>query len=159
MVGEEVIDLLHQYRKSRSDLRKMYNALNDTEKDKEDKTVINSMIDDVTFIIDWIERGSNPDDYRGNNVKNAYHVSKLSNIDILPDITDQLENEPRKLTDEEKRIIQKLFNSWSDRERDCFIFYEVEKRSMAEIARLIGVSKSSVQQYIKRAREKINKII
>lgn len=137
---------------------KMINGLNDTDKDKEDRTIINGMINEVTFIIDWIEKGSNPDEYRGNDLKNAYHVSKLSNVDILPDITNQLDDEPRILTDEQKKIIRKLFNDWSDRERDCFIFHEVEKRSMAEISKLLDISKASVQTYIKRAKEKINKV-
>ncbi len=149
-----MIDLLHQYRRARGDLRKMH----EYSRVDEDKKAINSMIDDVTFIIDWIESGSNPEEYRGTNLKNAYHIKYLPSMEILPDITEQLtiEREPLQLTNEQKHIIRLLFDSWTDRERDCFILYMAENKSMNEISELLNISKASVQTYIKRAKEKVD---
>lgn len=50
-----MIEFLNQYKRSRKELNDMLSLLNDTGKDLEDKSLINSMIRDVTFIIDLIE--------------------------------------------------------------------------------------------------------
>lgn len=153
-----MIDLLHQYKHARKELRDMLDLLNDTVKDSEDKSTINSMINDVTFIIDWIESGSNPEEYRGTNIKNAYHMKYLPNMEILPDITGQLEveREALELTKEQRHIINLLLNTWTDRERDCFILYMADNKSMSEISEIIDISKASVQTYINRAKEKVD---
>lgn len=155
--GESMINLLNQYKNARRGLNDMLDLLEDTEKDIDDKSTINSMIRDVTFIIDWIESGSNPEELRGTNIKNAYHIKYLPNMEILPDITDQLkqERESLALTKEQKNIIYMLFDVWTDRERDCFILYVSENKSMGEVADELNLSKPSVQTYIKRAKEKV----
>ena len=155
--GESMISLLHQYKNARKELRDMLDLLNETEMDIDDKSTINSMIRDVTFIIDWIESGSNPDELRGTNIKNAYHIKYLPSMEILPDITNQLikEREPLELTQEQKRLVFMLFDAWSSRERDCFILHIAQGKSMGEVADELGISKSSVQTNIERAKEKI----
>lgn len=47
-----------------------------------------------------------------------------------------------------------LFDVWTDRERDCFLLYAAENKSMGEVAEALDISKASVQTYIKRAKEK-----
>ncbi len=155
-----MISLLHQYKNARKELRDMLDLLNETENDKEDKSLINSMIRDVTFIIDWIEKGSNPEELQGTNIKNAYHIKYLPSMEILPDITDQLkgEREPLNLTKEQKNVIYMLFDTWTDRERDCFILHIAEDKSMQEVADTLQISKSSVQMYINRAKEKVESV-
>lgn len=48
-----------------------------------------------------------------------------------------------------------LLDDLSKRERQCHQMYEDESLSMGKIASKLGLSKSSVQTYIKRAREKL----
>lgn len=81
-------------------------------------------------------------------------------MDTIPDITEQLEdnNVNKKhlfMTREEKVILADIFSSFSLRERQCYIFHVAEKKSMSEIAYELGVSKSMVQQSIRRAKNKV----
>ena len=156
-----MIVLLNQYKNARKELRDMLAMLADDKHDKEDKKLINSMIDSTTFIIDWIEKGGNPEEMRGVNIRQAYHIKHLSNMDILPDISEQIatEREQLYLTDEQKRIIVRVLESLSDRERDCFLLHEASGMSMSEVAENLGISKSSVQMYVRRAREKVKEVI
>jgi positive control factor len=69
-----------------------------------------------------------------------------------------LENEEEKqlyITKEEKIILADIFVSFSLRERQCYIMHVAQRRSMSDIANELGVSKSMVQQSIRRAKKKI----
>jgi len=153
-----MLELLIQYKRGRKELIDMVAKLGTSEQDKLDKETLNSMIRDMSFIIKWIEQGKNPEELRGIDIRKNYHIKYLSNMEILPDITEQIEREPPKLTDEQKQIIIKVIESLSDRERDCFILYATQGLSMSEIAGDLGISKSAVQRYIERAKIKINRI-
>lgn len=137
----------------------MLKTLGETEIDKEDKKLINSMINDVTFIIEWLELGKNPDEFRGINKRYAYDISYLSNMDIIPDITEQLEREKPRLTEKQQQQLIRIFDVLSDRERDCLLLHIGQDKSMQEVADELGISKSSVQMYVRRAREKINEVL
>lgn len=156
-----MITLLNQYKKARRGLSSMLKELEYTEQDKVDRSHINSMIDDTSFVIDWIEQGGNPEEMRGINIKSAYHLKYLSNMDILPDLTEELtkEREPLTMTDEQRKIILKLFDNLSDRERDCFLLHVARGMSMQEVADELGISKWTVRTYIDRAKEKAKEVI
>lgn len=151
-------DLLAEYKEARKGLQDMLKRLGYSERDNVDRTYINSMINSVTKIIEWLETGRNPYFQQGVDVKYAYDVTKLSNMDLLPDINEQIERKKPKLTNEQRQTIIKVFRNLSDRERDCFILHHGAMMSMAEIAKQLGISKGSVQMYLNRAREKIKEI-
>ena len=152
-------DLLVQYKKARRGINEMFKKLGNSERDKVDRTLLNSMYNELGWIIEWIETGSNPEELRGINKRYAYDISYLSNMDVLPDLTEQLERKPLELTDEQKEVLIKVFDRLSDRERDCFILHVTQGMSMQEIADELGISKGSVQMYVKRARGKIKELV
>jgi len=156
-----MITLLNQYKKARRGLTAMLDDLGYTERDKVDRTIINSMINDTSYVIEWIEKGGNPDEMRGINVKSAYHLKYMSNMDILPDLTEELakEREPLEMTDEQRKTILKLFDNLSDRERDCFLLHVAQNMSMQEVADELGISKWTVRTYIDRAKEKAKELV
>src|SRR5690625_7530930 len=151
-------DLRTEYKEARKGLRDMLKRIGDNERDNVDKTYINSMINSVTKIIEWLETGRNPYFQQGVDVEYAYDVTKLSNMDLLPDINEQIEREKPELTDEQRQTIIKVFRNLSDRERECFILHHGAMMSMAEIAKQLGIRKDSVQINVTRAREKIKEI-
>lgn len=153
-----MIQLLNEYKKSRKELKNMIAQLDDTFQDIEDKKLLNSMITSVTYIIDWIESGGDPLEMRGVNINSVYHIKYLPSMEIIPDITEQYEREPFTLTNEQKHMIACLFDSWSKRERDCFVMYVAEQKSMSEIAYVMGISKSAVQTNIDRAKIKVEEV-
>lgn len=152
-------DLLVQYKKSRRGINEMINNLGNNERDKMDRTYLNSMKNELSWIIEWIDSGSNPEELRGINTRYAYDISYLSNMDVLPDIVEQIERKPLELTKEQKTVLIKVFDALSDRERDCFILHTTQDVSMNEIANELKISKASVQSYINRAREKVKEVV
>ncbi|WP_068672291.1 sigma factor-like helix-turn-helix DNA-binding protein [Oceanobacillus sp. Castelsardo] len=151
-------ELLGEYKEERRDLGRMKNDL-----EPElfmDKKQINSMIDSMSFTIEWMETGRQPGLYRGIDKRNAYRLKQYEDMDIIPDINEELrkEREPFYLNASQKAKLINIFKSFSDRERQCYIMYEAENLSMKKIADRLGIKKRTVQQYIERAREKVEKV-
>lgn len=63
-----------------------------------------------------------------------------------------------KPTSEQQRIMVEGITSFSSRENQCYFMYTVEGMSFSRIAEELNISKSSVQRYIERAREKITSV-
>lgn len=120
----------------------------------------NSMIDSMTYSLEWMTTGRQPNTYRGMDEKSVYQKRSYENIDLIPDIAEQLEeNDINKkhlfMSREEKVILADILSSFSLRERQCYILHIGQKKSMSEIAYELGVSKSMVQQSIRRAKNKV----
>lgn len=149
--------LLDEYKQARQGLIDMLNRLGDSERDNEDRKIINSMIRDVEYIIKWLKLGYDPENPKGVNVKDAYNIERHENMDIFPDINEQIRNEREELFDitpEQRRTIIKVVNMLSDRERDCFLL-RIQGLTMQEIADELGISIWTARTYIDRANEKI----
>lgn len=155
-------EMIMQYKKHRSELVKKRNKLNKKDpQDKLDLKQYNSMIDEMDFVLHWLETGRDPNNYRGVDKKGIYQYQSFCSLDFIPDITEQLEEGPKQLrmTAEEKVILADIFASLSFRERQCFILHNASGLSMGRIAEEIGLKKRTVQQYIDRAKLKIKKKI
>ncbi|MFD1350160.1 sigma-70 family RNA polymerase sigma factor [Oceanobacillus caeni] len=149
-------ELLGEYKDGRRDLGRMKNDL-EPELYMDEKQ-INSMIDSMSFSIEWMETGRQPGLYRGADKRDAYRVKQYDEIEIIPDIAEQMEREPLYMSQEQRQALLKLFRNFSDRERQCYILYEAERLSMSKIALKLGLTKATVQSYINRARKKVEDI-
>ncbi|MGE7931856.1 RNA polymerase subunit sigma-70 [Viridibacillus arvi] len=150
-------DLLIEYSKGKKELQRMKVQLK--KDDREVEKQINSMIDSMTFAINWMETGRDPDSHRGIDKKSIYHKQFFESIDVIPDITDQLYDIDSKqlyMTSEEKSILADIFTSWSLKERHCYIEHVVNNKSLQTIANDLNIGKSTVQKYIERAKNKVN---
>ncbi|MGR6896980.1 sigma factor-like helix-turn-helix DNA-binding protein [Rummeliibacillus sp. BSL5] len=151
-------NLLQEYKENRAALHKM-KAKIDID-NFEDETQINSMIESMTFAIDWMETGRNPDAYRGVDKRSIYQKQFFESIDVIPDITDQLYDINSKqlyMSQDEKKRLAKIFASWSHKERICYVKHVVEQKSFQQIANELKLSKSTVQTNINRAKSKVFK--
>lgn len=155
-----VDELVPEYKEGRRNLKSMHLELTDNEIDRLDKSQVNSMIDSMSFSIEWMETGRQPGVYRGADKRDAYRVKQYEDMDIIPDITEQLEQErePLYMSREQRVELLHLFRSFSDRERECFIMYEAEQMSMNQIAIKLNLTKATVQSYINRARNKVKEV-
>lgn len=153
-------ELIPQYEEGLNALERKRNDLGDTISNRVDMTQYNSMIDSMGFSLEWMETGRQPGLYRGVDKRDAYRVKQYDEMDILPDINEELrkEREPLYMDREERQALIQLFKNLSDRERQCYVMYEAEQLSMGKIADYLGISKGTVQMYIKRARAKVNEI-
>ncbi|WP_017795171.1 sigma-70 family RNA polymerase sigma factor [Oceanobacillus kimchii] len=148
-------ELLEQYTEGRKDLGRMKK-----ESPQDDEHKINSMIGSMTYSMDWMETGRQPDSYRGVDKRNAYRISQYEDMDIIPDIKEELrkEREPLYMSQEQRTTLLELFRNFSDRERQCYLMYQAEGLSMQKIAERLGISKWTVRTYINRAKEKVEEI-
>lgn len=148
--------LLGEYKESRAGLHQMKARLN--EDNFEDATLINSMIESMTFAMEWMETGRKPGSYQGIDKKSIYQKQFLESIDMIPDITDELYDINSKqlyMTQDEKKKLAKIFGAWSHRERVCYVKHVVEQKGFQQIADVLKVSKSTVQTHIRRAKNKV----
>lgn len=153
--------LLMEYDEGRKDLGRMKRNLSDDYPvDIQDKSKINSMVDSMTYSIDWMETGRQPDTYRGVDKKDKYRAKFYDDMDVIPDINEELrkEREPLYMDQEQRMALLQLFHNFSDRERQCFIMHVAEGLSMQKIADKLNLSKWTVRTYINRAKEKVEGI-
>lgn len=154
-------ELLHEYGIHKKDLERRRDRLDRTDfHSKQDLTQINSMIESMNFSMEWLETGRQPGTFKGIDKKSIYQHQSFSNMDFIPDITEQLEEGPKQLymTAEEKIILADIFASLSLRERQCYILHTAAQLSMSEVAEELGLSKWTARGYIDRAKKKIAKM-
>lgn len=153
-------ELIPQYKEGRKELRIMKGELSNDDVYSLDQPKINSMIDSMGFSIEWMETGRQPGVFRGIDKRDAYRSKQYEDMDIIPDITEQLrkEREPLYMDQEQRQALMQLFRNFSDRERQCYIMHVAEGLSMQKIADKLGLSKWTVRTYIDRAKEKVEKI-
>lgn len=154
-------DLILEYDKGREQLKELINQLGDSDNDAIDKTLLNSMREDMTYVIDWLEYGRQPGIHRGADIRSVYQIQYLEDMDLIPDITNQIaeERDELYLEDYEREVLAKLFVKLSRRERQCFIMHVGQRKSMNEVAEELGISKSSVQEYLNRTRDKVASVV
>lgn len=151
-------DMLQEYSDGRRQLNRLSASLDNTNPvDQGDLTQINSMVGDMNFVIEWLETGRQPGLMRGVDSKLIYQKRSLESMEFIPDITDQLttNDEPLYLSEQKKKALINIISSFSLRERQCYILYATQGLSMAKIAEMLNLKKRTVQQYIERARKKV----
>lgn len=153
--------LIEEYQDGKNKLKDTYNNLNESEKDNSDKILINSMLESMEFSLNWMKTGRQPGLEGGIESRSVYQKKLYESMDIIPDITEGLIEEREKLylDTKQRELLLKLFNTLSDREKQCFILHEAEQLSMSEIGKKLNVSKTTVQSYINRARKKVEEVI
>lgn len=150
--------LIHEYTIGKRQLRKMKNSLDIKDPiDRQDRKTISGMTKDMDFAIEWMETGRQPGTLRGIDKRSIYQRKSLESMDIIPDITEQLDINKKRLylSEEQKSILLNVFTSFSLRERQCYILHTAQGMSMQDIADELGIKKRTVQQYIERARKKV----
>ncbi len=150
--------LIEEYTDGKRQLKQHRNQLDREDPlDREDMKLINGMVGDMEFAIEWMGRGKQPGTYRGIDKRAIYQRRSLESMDQIPDIANQLDINDHELymSDEQKETLLNIFTSFSSRERQCYILHTAQGMSMQKIADEIGVSKATVQSYIIRARKKV----
>lgn len=149
--------LIYEYKQSLRALKEMKAAIEAKpellEQDLQDKTLINSMISEVEFAIQWMVSGRNPDARRGADRTGAYTLDPAV-LEALP-VVPVYKSIARELTSLEKEIIEDALCTLTKREKDVFMLVKVEGITFEYTAELLGITKSSVQTYLERVERKI----
>lgn len=149
-------ELIQEYTNGRQELSKAKQELDVTDLvDSQDMKQINDMIDSLSYSIEWMETGRQPGTFRGADKRAIYQRQYVESMDFIPDIVEQLEPKQLYMTNEEKIILSDILASFSVRERQCYLLHVAQGLSMEKIAEQMGVSKSTVQTHIARAKKKV----
>jgi RNA polymerase sigma factor (sigma-70 family) len=150
--------LLYEYKKSLREIRRAKEHMDDAytldDQLKTDRTIVNSMISSLEYVIEWIESGRNPDLLRGADKTKIYLKDPVI-IENSNKYSSMYQETSRELTNEERNMIEDALCTLSKREREVFVLYHTEGLSLQKIADLLGVKKGTIQKHFERAEKKI----
>lgn len=168
-----MIELIYEYKRSLRDMKDLKKNITDipekerTLQQKSDLTMINSMISELRFVLEWLEKGRQPGAKRGVDRKAVYRemlyydpkiLEARTNIDkVMFSNSEKCEGAP--ISEEDKEKLDDALSSLSKREKDVYLMYHAENFSMKYISELMGVSKSTIQSYIERSERKVEEQI
>ena len=147
--------LIEEYSVGKRELEQYRETL-DKYEDEIEYDAVTGMISDMKFALEWMKRGRRPGNRRGIEKQNVYQRTALLDPNLFPAL--DLETEERVLTDREKRMIVDILWELSYRERQCYLLHMAYGMSYAEIGKELNIARSTVQQYVERAKQKIRKL-
>lgn len=157
-------DLIFEYRRSLKEARKMYNPFKEidptkiTAKQATDKKLISSMISDLEYTIEWLEKGRQPGAKRGYDRRDSYKRMLIKDPKIIETFSKGINKESDKeVSSWDIERINDALSVLTNREKEIFLLNKVQLYSYEEIADVLGVSKSTVQTNMKRAENKMMK--
>lgn len=148
--------LIEEYNTGRKQLEQYRNRL-DNDLDHNEHRIVSEMISDMDYALEWMKIGRKPDARRGIDRRSVYQRTAYMSMDIFPAL--DLEPEETEITQEQKKKIVEVLMHLSDRERECYLLHMAQGLSMNAIALELGIRKGTVQDYILRAKSKINLLV
>lgn len=148
-------DLLKSYRETRAILQNA--KLKADPEDEETVKTLGSMLSDVQYAIDWLNRGHPPTPRRGIHRRSREQREiLLEPLKMQSYANPAACGSPTTITDSERQRIEEAMYMLTERERECYIMKFGRCFTEHEIAGLLGLSRTAVQTHIKRAEVKIS---
>ncbi|MGG1314039.1 sigma-70 family RNA polymerase sigma factor [Cohnella laeviribosi] len=121
------------------------------------RKLVLEMIDSCSYVIEWLETGRRPGNRRGIERRSGVQREILTDPSRLPAVAPVCRQEEvaDEGGEERRRRIEAALRGLTERERECYVLAHAQCYSYAEIAALLGISKSSVSTYVLRAQRKI----
>lgn len=123
-----------------------------------ERRIVFEMIADCSYVIDWLESGRRPGNRRGIERRAGYQREVLTDPAKLSAVRSACgEGQAAGGSEDERRgeRLEAALRGLTERERECYRLALGEGFSYAEVAGLLGISKSSVGTYVIRAQRKI----
>lgn len=122
--------------------------------------IVNSMISDMQFAIDWMRKSRNPGSRRGADRRAAYQRTVLRDVDLFPSLAEPaVTRKSDRLSGEARNKVLVAIHQLSERELNCYLLHAAKGLSYAEIGRELKISRYTVRQYIERAKSKVGQAI
>lgn len=153
-------DLLIEYRKTRLDvLSKIKKLEQSNNNESDDLPLYKSMLADINYVIDWLKEGHQPGNYNAIDKSQCYLVdqqviAKACNESMYKKISDV---EYRDVIDDMSNKVSYALMKLTPNELECFVMVKCEGLSYRECSKLLNIKIGTVQNYLKRARNKIDK--
>lgn len=122
-----------------------------------EKRIVSEMISDCEWTLEWLDSGRRPGNKRGIERRAAYQRDKLMDpVRMQAFVFKSTAGSPANLSEWQRFQIQDALSRLSERERECYVMAHGECFSFSEIGHMLGISKSSVEEYVSRAQRKIS---
>lgn len=145
-------DLLKLYKEARAKLMKA----KELPMDDENKKLINSMLSDVQFSIDWLHKGHNPEPRRGIHRRSGrQRTVTVDPLHMQSYAQPAACGSPTTLSDHERFQIDDALSTLSEREKQAYILRFGLCFSLRQVALEMGTTKSAVQTMLERSEKKI----
>lgn len=160
-----MLGLIQEYKESLRIIRKLKSKYPQRKKDRtleqdQDFGYLSNMETNLNFIIKWLTTGRQPGNIRGVERLDAYQREVL--MDPLWFDQDEKYSKPfypqknYTLPDDVMNMIDEVLNRLSPREREVFILSRGHCFSFQEIGDLLGISRNTVGELMKRAERKLD---
>jgi RNA polymerase sigma factor (sigma-70 family) len=148
--------LILEYADKRKQLAAYRDLLDrDDIQNREELRIVNGMISDLNFGMQWMRTGRCPSGYRGAESGDAYRYADLmEDMDLLQLMVPEEEPEAE-IDPERKKILVHILLKMSVRERQCYLLHTAKGLSYTEIGDRMGINRFTVRTFIKRAKSKV----
>jgi positive control factor len=152
--------LLLSYKESLSKAKRMIEKASDR-----DKSLLNGMIRDLQYAIEWMETGRQPGNRRGVERLAAYQRERPFDPLLMQRFFrsqdeayewDESENESV-ISSAEQEMIEDALSVLTSKEKEVYLMSRGHCLSYSQIANYLCISSSSIQTMIERAEKKISK--
>ncbi|KAB2334278.1 sigma-70 family RNA polymerase sigma factor [Bacillus mesophilum] len=151
--------LIAEYRKSLRIAKQMKRIFDNTMEPSlealEELKIINGMISDLEYAIEWMKSGRNPDGRRGVD-KHGVYLTDPALLDVLP-VQGVKPSDNKEMDSLQRELVEDALCTLTKRERDVFMMIKVEGLTYEHTADLLGIKKSTVQTHFERAEQKVEK--
>jgi positive control factor len=148
-----IVDLKRSYRGT----HRMLKRARDSTADPGEREIIEGMISDVNYSIEWMHTGKRPGNRRGIERRAAYQREKLMDpLRMQAFVHQHNAGSPANLSESQRFQIEMALQLLSERERECYTMAHGDCIPHADIARMLKITKGSVSQLVNRAQKKIS---
>lgn len=117
------------------------------------------MVSDLEFVVQWMEKGRMPGAKRAIDRRSVYQRTVFYDPVVLSQVYGNRDSyNPFEEDEEESKQLDPMvfLEQCTAREVEVFLMHKGQGLSMQKTADMLGVSKSAVQETIKRAKKKID---
>jgi RNA polymerase sigma-70 factor (ECF subfamily) len=142
-----IAELIVQYSQGIRHLDQYRRSLDRSDPDQADEArTVSGMLSDMRYALDWMRRGRRPGSRRGAERHDIYRRRELL-------------AGTNELTEDEKRRLIDCVAVMTERELTCWLLHMAHGLTYAEIGDRLKVSRATVQRYVERARDKVQRAI
>ncbi len=119
--------------------------------------LINEMISDANFVVEWLNNGRRPGSTRGIERRSAYQREKLMDpVKMQSFVSGSTAGSPSNLSEWQRMEIEDALCRLSPQERSAYEMKHGQGFSFKRIGEQMGLSASTVENYVVRAQKKIS---
>lgn len=121
---------------------------------------IASIISSSEYSIKWLRTGNEPRSTSSvEKLTYEQRTIQVSDVDQALMYLNTLKTDYKEMNAEDLEQLHIFLNAMTPREKDAFVSIKGQSNTYKQTAAFMGISESSVRQYVKRAEEKIEKYI